>query len=236
MFGIMGECQTKVIAHMGASQEAPENTISAFQKALELKTDVIEFDVRVSKDGIPIVIHDSSLGWDKVIPESYLIKNLTLKEIKGYDIGKWFSKEFKGETVPTLEEVLALGGSYMVEIKWAGEPFEPYVDQILSYIENVDCVIACMAPSVVEYVKKKGHKTVGIVQTTSSLEPHVALRPDILALRNQLINKKLIEKLHDLGIEVWGWTIDDLETGKKFEKMGLDGIITNNVRGFKACF
>ncbi|MCB1110093.1 MAG: hypothetical protein KDK64_03865 [Chlamydiia bacterium] len=219
------------IAHMGASQEAPENTLESIAKAIEYRADVIEFDVRVSKDGIPVVIHDRALGWDKPIPESYPISKLTLSEIKAYDIGSWFSPAFAGARVPTLEEVLALGGKYMVEIKWAGFPFNPYVDKILPYLEGEECWIGCMVPDVVAYLKEKGFRTVGIVQSAPNLEAFIALSPDVLALRQQLVSEEVIQRLHALGIQVWAWTIDDVSQAKKFKLMGLDGVITNNVTG-----
>ena len=219
------------IAHMGASQEAPENTLDSIAKAIEHQVDLIEFDVRVSKDGIPIVIHDGALGWDKLIPESHPISTLTLSEIKTYDIGSWFSPAFAGTTIPTLEEVLALGGKYMVEIKWAGLPFTSYVDTILPYLEGEECWIGCMVPDVVAYLKKKGFRTVGIVQSAPNLEAFIALSPDVLALRQQLVSEDLIQQLHALGIQVWAWTIDDVSQAKKFKLMGLDGVITNNITG-----
>ncbi len=228
-----GAAELKTIAHMGASQEAPENTISAFKKAWELGADFIEFDVRTTKDGIPVVIHDGSVGWDWEIPESYPVKSLTFEELQRFDLGKWFSSEFTGERVPSLERVLALGGNYMVEIKWQGEPFHPYVDQIIPHVDKESCVVGCMIPTVVEYLKSQGFRTVGIVQSVPNLERFVEIAPDILALRLQLINPETIQRLHDLGIEVWGWTIDDVAQGHAFGEMGLDGVITNNVRGMK---
>lgn len=221
----------KIIAHMGASQEAPENTLPAFEKAIELNADVIEFDVRITQDNIPVVIHDASVGWDQEVPENHPIKNLTLQELHQFDLGQWYLPEFKEEKVPTLESVLKLDASFMVEIKWMGEPFKPYIDLILTYLEGKKCTVGCMVPEAVDYVKKQGWKTVGIVQSAPNLEKFIAIYPDILALRLQLINPETIKRLHDLGIEVWGWTIDDVNQVKVFEEMGLDGVITNNVRG-----
>jgi glycerophosphoryl diester phosphodiesterase len=226
----------KIIAHMGASQEAPENTLPAFEKAIEMHADIIEFDVRITQDSIPVVIHDASVGWDCEIPENHPIKNLTLQKLQQFDLGQWYLPKFKGERVPTLESVLKLNASFMVEIKWMGEPFKPDIDLILPYLEGKNCVVGCMIPEVVNYVKQQGWHTVGIVQSAPLLEKFIAIHPDILALRFQLIKPGIIERLHDLGIEVWGWTIDDIHQAKVFEEMGLDGIITNNVRGLRNAF
>jgi len=224
----------KIIAHMGASQEAPENTLSSFEKAIELGADMIEFDVRITQDGVPVVIHDDTVGWDREIPENHPIKNLTLQELHQFDLGQWYLPEFKGEKVPTLESVLKLDASFMVEIKWMGEPFHPYVNQILPLLKGKKYVVGSLVPQIVDTIKQKGEPTVGIVQSAPLLEQFIRIHPDILALRLQLINPETIKRLHDLEIEVWGWTIDDVNQAKVFEEMGLDGVITNNVRGMKS--
>ena len=109
---------TDVIAHRGASAYAPENTLASFAKAIELKADWFELDVHLTKDGRVVVIHDGSLervaGIKKGVPE------MTLAEIKQADAGAWFSKDFAGERIPTLDETLVLAkgriGVY-IEIK-----------------------------------------------------------------------------------------------------------------------
>lgn len=225
----------KVIAHRGASLEAPENTLSAFRLAKHLEADLIECDVHVSSEGIPVVIHDPYLGWDQLPPQCLPINETSLQEIKRYDVGHWFSEQFRGEKVPTLEEALDLDAQYLIEIKWAGEVYKNYVDPILSCAKNGNCILGCLVPEVVKYVHDKGFKTVGIVQSYTHLEKFISLQPAILALCQQLLTSEIIDTLHQKGTEVWGWTVDDVSIAKNFETMGLDGVITNNVRGIKAC-
>lgn len=93
-----------VIAHRGASGHRPENTLSAFQLALEWESDGIELDVHMSKDGHLIVCHDETVN--RTTNGTGLIKDLTLKEIKELDAGGWFHSDFSNERIPTLEEVL----------------------------------------------------------------------------------------------------------------------------------
>lgn len=93
-----------VIAHRGASFAAPENTFTAFEKAVAMKADMIELDVQLSADGIPVVFHDEWL--DEHTDGTGRIMDLELEAIKKLDAGSWFSSEFSGERIPTLEEVL----------------------------------------------------------------------------------------------------------------------------------
>lgn len=93
-----------VIGHRGAAGHAPENTIAGFKKAASLGVQWVEFDVRLTRDGVPIVFHDESLerttdGRGKVSAQDW-------EEIQNLDAGKWFANEFSGEPIPTLEQAL----------------------------------------------------------------------------------------------------------------------------------
>ncbi len=93
-----------VIAHRGASAYFPENTMSAFRAAVEMEADMIELDVLLTKDMVPVVFHDARL--DKKTNGSGLVSEYTLEELRKLDAGSWFDEKFKGEKIPTLEEVL----------------------------------------------------------------------------------------------------------------------------------
>lgn len=95
-----------VIAHRGASHYHPENTLSAFSNAISMKADMLELDVSLSKDGVPVVIHDNTL--DRTTDGSGMVNNYDLSELKKLDAGKWFDPAYEGETIPTLEEVLKM--------------------------------------------------------------------------------------------------------------------------------
>ncbi|MDR9418832.1 glycerophosphodiester phosphodiesterase [Gracilimonas sp.] len=93
-----------VIGHRGASAYHPENTMIAFKAAYEMGAEMIELDLTLSKDGVPLVIHDETL--DRTTNGTGNVSDYTLSEIKELDAGSWFSSEHEGEPVPTLEEVL----------------------------------------------------------------------------------------------------------------------------------
>ncbi|WP_338033462.1 glycerophosphodiester phosphodiesterase [Jeotgalibaca caeni] len=93
-----------MVAHRGSKGTAPENTIAAFKEALRVGSDGIELDVHLSKDGIPVVIHDESIN--RTTNGKGYVKDLTVAELQQYDAGSWFHTRFSGEKIPTLEEVM----------------------------------------------------------------------------------------------------------------------------------
>jgi len=95
-----------VIAHRGFSGGAPENTISAFKKAIEVGSDMIELDVRFSKDGEIVVIHDETL--ERTTTGKGRVIEKTISELKQLDAGSKFHSSFSGEKIPTLRDVLQL--------------------------------------------------------------------------------------------------------------------------------
>lgn len=96
-----------MVAHRGASKYAPENTIAAFRKAVELGANGVEFDVLFTRDNVPVIAHDNDFG-DRVPPEQRpaILSEMELHQVKQLDVGSWFSDEYKDETTPTLEEAL----------------------------------------------------------------------------------------------------------------------------------
>ena len=95
----------KIIAHRGASAYTPENTLMAFQKASELGASMVEFDVMLSKDGVPVVIHDENIK--RTTNGRGLVNEFTLKELQTFDAGRWFSRKFsQQETIPDFKSVL----------------------------------------------------------------------------------------------------------------------------------
>src|SRR5690606_11528357 len=96
----------KVTAHRGASAYAPENTMAAFEMALEMGADGIELDVQMSRDGHLVVIHDPTL--ERTTDGSGLVAQYTLAELRRVDAGAWFDERFRGQRIPTLAEVFEL--------------------------------------------------------------------------------------------------------------------------------
>src|SRR6185436_2948580 len=118
-----------VIGHRGAMGHAPENTMTSFEEALSLGADMLEFDVRLSKDGIPMIVHDANL--DRTSNKSLNVRDLESKDLLQLDAGSWFDLRFAGERIPKLATLLKwaqtkktkAGGklAYFVELKVDGD-------------------------------------------------------------------------------------------------------------------
>lgn len=110
-----------VVGHRGTKSFAPENTIAAFDKAIAIGARAIEMDVRMTKDGEFVIMHDPFVN--RTTDGSGLVSQMTLAEIKALDAGGWFSPEFAGERVPTLREALrAVKGRAAVDIDFKAGP------------------------------------------------------------------------------------------------------------------
>jgi len=129
---------TTIVAHRGCSGEAPENTIAAFKLALaqpEIRN--IELDVHLSKDGVPVVIHDHTL--DRTTNGTGPVQAHTLEELRQLDAGGWFADEFAGERIPTLDEVLELAKGRCrlhVELKTMGNEYEGLEAKVIDNIRK----------------------------------------------------------------------------------------------------
>jgi len=97
---------TKIIAHRGSRGNRPENTLEAFQEALDVASDGIELDVHLSKDGEVVVIHDETV--ERTTSGKGFVKDLTLQQLKELDAGSWFDPKYNQARIPTLQEVLDL--------------------------------------------------------------------------------------------------------------------------------
>jgi glycerophosphoryl diester phosphodiesterase len=122
--------QVTVIGHRGASHEAPENTMAAFTRALELGANGFEFDVQLTHDGHPVVVHDAML--ERTTTGSGPVFAATLDEIRALDAGEWFHPEYAGESVPLLDAVLALPAEvFELEIKtWGRAVLDAVLDSV----------------------------------------------------------------------------------------------------------
>ena len=103
-----------MLAHRGASAYAPENTLAAFNLAIEQQADWLELDVQQTKDGQLVVFHD--LRMERTTNGTGALRDLTLDQVRQLDAGRWFDQRFAGERVPTFEEVVALAQAQGIRI------------------------------------------------------------------------------------------------------------------------
>jgi glycerophosphoryl diester phosphodiesterase len=224
---------TNVTAHRGASVYAPENTLSAFSRAIEEMADYIELDVQQTKDGAIVVMHDSSAyrttGVDRRIGD------MTLEEVKTLDAGSSFSREFAGEKVPTLDEVLELvNGRAMlnVEIKTNSTDqniAKEVVDIIQKHDASEDCVITSFNYSVLKQVKALDDTIeVGYILSVAYGDFYSTDDVDFFSMNASFLSKRLVDAIHNSGKEVYAWTVNNETSIRNLTNKGVDNIITDN--------
>lgn len=231
---------TKIIAHRGASYEAPENTLIAIERGIQIGADMIEIDIQLSSDGIPVVFHDLSTSRTTNL-KRLKIEKLSLIEIKALDAGSWFSKDYLWERIPTLDELLQLDFKntfLMIELKKGLHSPATIVSAVLesvdraSYLKSSQIVIGSLDfPLVQEVHKQAPHMNlVGILDKIQAISSFIELGVKRLAINKRLITKELVKELHDQEIEVWVWTVDEKKTLLKLKDYGVDGVFCNNPR------
>ncbi|HEY9089295.1 MAG TPA: glycerophosphodiester phosphodiesterase family protein, partial [Anaerolineaceae bacterium] len=127
-----------VLAHRGASAFAPENTLAAFRRAVELGAHGVELDAKLSADGHIVVIHDQTV--DRTTNGSGKVRQKTLAELRELDAGSKFRPAFAGETIPTLEEVLeSVGRQCLVDVELTNyaSPFDPLPERAAALVRRM---------------------------------------------------------------------------------------------------
>lgn len=221
----------KIIAHRGASAHAPENTIPAFQLALEHGADGIELDVMLSKDGQLIVIHDDTV--DRTTNGTGKVADMVLSELKALDAGG-------GETLPTLQEVFErFGGKYLinVELKNYSSIFDQLplavADQVRAFGLADTVFISSFNPfNLPRFHKRVPETKIGMLTLPGKAKKgiHRLFRFDALHPYYEDVNASLVRSEHANGRQVNVWTVDDPVEIIRLDGLGVDMIITNDPR------
>lgn len=217
------------IGHRGAKGLEPENTLRSFSKAIDLGVDMIEFDVRLTKDKKVVVIHDDKL--DRTTNGKGLVKEKDLKEIKKLSAGK-------KERIPTLEETLDLVAKRVkVNIELKGEKTAKPVSKIIDkYLKNKKWPLGYFFVSSFNYQELEDFKKfqpkvkLGIIaenKETDFLKAAKQLRAFSINLPMELINKKLVKNLHGKGFKIFVWTVNKKSDIIEMKLLEIDGIISD---------
>ena len=223
------------IAHRGASGTAPENTLAAFEKAIEIGVDAVELDLHGTADGKAVVIHDSSL--DRTTNLRGEINQATLETIQRADAGGWFAAEFAGEPVPTLAEALeCINGNAItvLEIKDAtiGEVVVKEINEmdalekvvIISFHTSVLRDVRTLEPRIPTGWLIGNNNHASPVQLCQQLGQ---LGSSLLNVNHQLITAEFAYEVRRRGIGLWCWTVDDIARMREVNKFGVQGITSN---------
>jgi glycerophosphoryl diester phosphodiesterase len=219
----------KVFAHRGASAHAPENTIKAFQLALDQDADGIELDVTLSKDGEIVVIHDDNV--DRTTNGSGTVTKMSLAELQVLDAGG-------GEHIPTLNEVFDLfGGKFLINIElknirlFSHELSNNVATLIKSYGLMDAVIISSFNPFYLQYFHQQCPEVIIGLLTLPKMAQQwfwKFFRYDALHPYYKDVNQALVERMHNQNRSINTWTVDDPAELLQLAKLNVDSIITND--------
>jgi len=229
-----------IFAHRGVSSKCPENTLSAFRKAIQVGADGIELDVHRSKDGKLVVCHDETV--DRTTNGKGVIQEMTGKELSLLDAGGWFGNEFRGERIPFLEEVLILLQPTTlflnIELKtdyffYPGIEEETYAMVQTYGMEDRVILSSFNHHTVLRFQRIAPKVLTGILYSCHLYEPHkyaASLGVKALHPPMHLAPPEIIAEAHEAGLSVHGWFSRerfDVSKAKSYLDSGVDILITN---------
>lgn len=231
---IMYPTRAQVTAHRGDSFHAPENTMAAFALAVENQADIIELDVRQTRDGVYIIMHDESMK--RTIGVDARVGDVDYEYIAGLDAGSSFSEEYAGEHIPTLEETLEFAVENDVFLNIELKPADTdqnYVEGILELLERYDyvnhCVVASADYDVIKSVKQMNPdiRTVYIMNMAFGDFGDMEY-VDVFSIKHSYISANMVRDIHKNGKDVYAWTVNGQEDIKNLLLLDVDSVITDN--------
>lgn len=242
MVSALSAAEPWIIAHRGASFDAPENTLPAFELAWKQGADGIEGDFHLTADHKVVCIHDFDTL--RVSGQKLVIAESTMADLQKLDVGNWKNPEWKGVRIPTLDEVLATvpqNRKFFIEIK-SDEIIVPYVLASInkSNLPRAQIVIISFDQKVVARVRKLAPDLVANWLTSfdksKDLSPNAQKACEILTKigangigvkSDARLDIEFVAQIRKQGRGFHVWTIDDVATAKRFRAMGADSITTN---------
>ncbi len=236
----------RIIAHRGANLYAPQNTLPAFEKAIELGADGLETDVHLTKDGKAVICHNYSI--DETSNGLGNISDTTFRDLKSHDFGSYFSRRFKGTPLPSLDEFLDLCKTEKLEIMNI-ELKHPRVKNSLIVEKTLDAVkrhglldkllISSFDQKLLIRAKEiePDCKTAYLYPYPDSAVKCFFVPPYALVKKigcyavhphHFFVNKAMVDKFHSLGVRVNAWTVNSEELIEKMFRCGIDGYITDS--------
>jgi glycerophosphoryl diester phosphodiesterase len=224
-----------IIAHRGASGHAPENTLAAFERAVELGAGFIETDLHLTRDARFVAIHDRTL--ERTTNGRGAVRDFTLAELRELDAGLWFDRQFSGLQIPTLEEILAFARKHDVvfyfEIKYeAAWGMHHALVAALQTVENAarSIVISFDPETLLALRRLDASVMMGLLAEEARRDlVKVALDAGARQLcpRWDIVTQELVEQAHRADLHVVTWTVNEPEKMRAAMDAGVDGIMTD---------
>ncbi|EMI42625.1 glycerophosphodiester phosphodiesterase [Rhodopirellula sp. SWK7] len=245
----MGTCSAQlIVAHRGASHDAPENTLASFELAFERGADAIEGDFYLTADGEIACIHDKTTK--RVAPDQpeLVVADSTLDQLRQLDVGRWKDASYVGQRIPALAEVLATvppGKRIFVEIKSGPEIVPALKTQLASCdLQTDQIVIIAFSEAVVKACRQSMPQyQCNWLTSFKRTDAPASWKPeqkDVIASltrteatglgahgNEEVIEREFVERVHAAGYEFHVWTINDLDAARRFVRLGVDSITTD---------
>jgi glycerophosphoryl diester phosphodiesterase len=233
--------QVDNIAHRGASGYAPENTFSAFEKAVEMKADYIEIDVQRSRDGELVIIHDTSV--DRTTNGTGAVKDLTFEQLRSLDAGSWKGDQFVGEIIPTFDEILdRYHGKIGILIELKSPELYPRIEEEvaqklkernLDKPQNEKIIIQSFNFESMKKINTLlpeipiGVLTSSRTHTTEQALKEISLYADYFNPNYGIVTESLVNQVHSFGMKIASWTVRSQESANFLLDMNVDAIVTD---------
>lgn len=221
-----------VIAHRGASAEAPENTLAAVKLAWQQGADAVEVDVYCTADGQIVCSHDGSTK--RTAGVDLAIAQTTFAELRKLDVGKWKGPQWAGERIPTLAEVLdtiPAGKRLFVEIKSGPDTVPDILAVLRIYPHPHRLVGISFGAGVIEAVREQYPRLYTCFLCAAgpqAVEQARKLNAHGLDVQmSDAVNEGFAQACRAAGLGLYVWTVDDLAVAKRAAGLGVDGITTN---------
>lgn len=208
-----------IVAHRGCSGVAPENTMAAFRLAIaDPRISWIELDVQLSKDGVPVVIHDYKLR--RTIGVKGAVKDYSFEQLSNMDNGSWFSPEFHNERIPSLEQVLeeAKGRIHLnIELKTKDDLYpgleQAVIELVKAHSMEADVVITSFDTLALKTAKRLAPSIrtgliISIVPITISEQLRM-LGADLLSVDYRIVEPAFVDLMLQSGFDVMVWTVNE---------------------------
>ncbi len=228
----------KIFAHRGASGHAPENSMEAFKLSYEMGADGIELDVQLTQDNVLVVIHDEDIK--RTSNGEGLVMNKTYEELLSYDYGAWYSDEFKGTKIPTLNEVLDWLKTNTMELNIEIKTMPPWynrklTERVMEEVEKSGLIDRIIISSF-DHQAIKDTREINKAIRTAPLYVSNILDVEDYCVKNNFncvhplfhsVTKNIVDNCHTKNVAVNVWTVNKKEDALKLKEIGVDCIITN---------
>jgi len=223
-----------VFAHRGDPAHAPENTLASIRQAVAKRAQAVEMDVRCSSDGVWILFHDPDLK--RIAHRRGRVSRTTWAALSQQDAGSWFSRKFQGEPIPRLEDALQLcrleGLQVFLDVKVTDR--EQQLAQLLQqsgWFHHLE-IGAGTVSSLRRWRRLlRSHSLFWVTGyrarvTPARIREAMALKVTGLAVYKRWVTKKRVEQVHRSRLKLYVWTIRTARDFKRFEELGVDGIMS----------